>query len=57
MDAQLAALSEQIGGLLNPDVGRVADGVAHRVDRLKELGNGQVPRCAQPQPGECSLVA
>lgn len=26
-----------------PDVGRVANGVAHRVDRLKALGNGQVP--------------
>ena len=26
-----------------PDVGRVADGVAARVDRLKALGNGQVP--------------
>jgi DNA (cytosine-5)-methyltransferase 1 len=26
-----------------PDVGRVADGVAFRVDRLKALGNGQVP--------------
>ena len=25
-------------------VGRVADGVAHRVDRIKALGNGQVPR-------------
>jgi DNA (cytosine-5)-methyltransferase 1 len=26
-----------------PDVGRVAHGVAHRVDRLKAIGNGQVP--------------
>ncbi|MDX8400813.1 MAG: DNA cytosine methyltransferase [Gallionellaceae bacterium] len=25
------------------DVGRVANGVAHRVDRLKAIGNGQVP--------------
>jgi len=29
-----------------PDVGRVAHGVANRVDRLKCLGNGQVPHCA-----------
>jgi DNA (cytosine-5)-methyltransferase 1 len=29
-----------------PDVGRVAHGVAARVDRLKCLGNGQVPQCA-----------
>lgn len=27
-----------------PDVGRVAHGVARRVDRLKAIGNGQVPR-------------
>jgi DNA (cytosine-5)-methyltransferase 1 len=24
----------------------MADGVAHRVDRIKALGNGQVPRVA-----------
>ena len=29
-----------------PNVGRVADGVAARVDRLKALGNGQVPLVA-----------
>jgi len=29
-----------------PNVGRVADGVALRVDRLKAIGNGQVPLCA-----------
>ncbi|WJO24088.1 DNA cytosine methyltransferase [Pseudomonas soli] len=29
-----------------PDMGRVADGVAFRMDRLKALGNGQVPRVA-----------
>ena len=29
-----------------PGMGRVADGVAHRVDRLRAIGNGQVPRCA-----------
>ena len=28
---------------VEPDVGRVAHGVAYRVDRLKALGNGQVP--------------
>ena len=29
-----------------PLLGRVANGVAHRVDRLKAIGNGQVPQCA-----------
>lgn len=29
-----------------PNVGRVANGVAARVDRLKAIGNGQVPRVA-----------
>ena len=29
-----------------PDVGRVVDGLADRVDRLKAIGNGQVPLCA-----------
>ena len=29
-----------------PDVGRVAHGVAYRVDRLKAIGNGQVPAVA-----------
>jgi DNA (cytosine-5)-methyltransferase 1 len=29
-----------------PDVGRMAHGVASRVDRLRCLGNGQVPACA-----------
>ena len=32
--------------LSEPDVGRVAHGVAARVDRLKAIGNGQVPLCA-----------
>ena len=31
---------------IEPNVGRVADGVAARVDRLKAIGNGQVPICA-----------
>ena len=29
-----------------PFVGRMVDGVANRVDRLKAIGNGQVPQCA-----------
>ncbi|UZS64499.1 DNA cytosine methyltransferase [Pseudomonas syringae] len=29
-----------------PGMGRVADGMAYRMDRLKALGNGQVPRVA-----------
>jgi len=29
-----------------PNMGRVADGVAARVDKLKAIGNGQVPFCA-----------
>ena len=31
---------------VEPAVGRVADGMADRVDRLKAIGNGQVPLCA-----------
>ena len=31
---------------VEPSLGRVAHGVAHRVDRLKAIGNGQVPLCA-----------
>jgi DNA (cytosine-5)-methyltransferase 1 len=29
-----------------PELGRVADGVEHRTNRLKAIGNGQVPLCA-----------
>ncbi|MDO7394671.1 DNA cytosine methyltransferase [Acinetobacter baumannii] len=32
---------------IEPELGRVADGVAHRVDRLKAIGNGQVPEVAR----------
>ncbi|WP_277395527.1 DNA cytosine methyltransferase [Pseudomonas viridiflava] len=32
--------------LPEPGMGRVADGMAYRMDRLKALGNGQVPRVA-----------
>ena len=31
---------------IEPNVGRVVDGMASRVDRLKAIGNGQVPLCA-----------
>ena len=31
---------------IEPNVGRVVDGLAARVDRLKAIGNGQVPLCA-----------
>jgi DNA (cytosine-5)-methyltransferase 1 len=41
---------EEFGGSgwwsTEPALGRVADGVADRVDRLKAIGNGQVPLCA-----------
>jgi DNA (cytosine-5)-methyltransferase 1 len=36
----------ETGWPTEPDVGRVANGVEFRVDRLKALGNGQVPKCA-----------
>ncbi|WP_436872684.1 DNA cytosine methyltransferase [Acinetobacter haemolyticus] len=47
---------ERIGGCsqewaqwwsVEPELGRVANGVAHRVDRLKAIGNGQVPVVAR----------
>jgi len=31
---------------VEPNVGRVVDGLASRVDQLKAIGNGQVPLCA-----------
>jgi DNA (cytosine-5)-methyltransferase 1 len=45
-DAPLLRRSECEWWLSEPDVGRVANGVASRVDRIKALGNGQVPLVA-----------
>jgi len=41
-------IDECIGDIWStePDLGRVADGVPHRVDRLRGLGNAIVPHCA-----------
>jgi len=41
-----AAIGDPCWWATEPDVGRVAHGVADRVDRLRALGNGQVPQCA-----------
>ena len=40
------AVTKQGWWAVEPNVGRVAHGVAARVDRLKAIGNGQVPQCA-----------
>ena len=44
--AQLAPFERTDWWVTEPDVGRVAHGVAARVDRLKAIGNGQVPAVA-----------
>ena len=44
-DAAFASDQPNDDWLLEPYVGRVAHGVASRVDRLRALGNGQVPQC------------
>lgn len=43
---ELAAIVGADWWSTEPDVGRVADGVPARVDRLRGLGNAQVPICA-----------
>lgn len=40
-------IGEQGGWPAEPGMGRMVDGVAGGVDRLKALGNGQVPRVAK----------
>ena len=44
--SQLRNISNASWWGAEPNVGRVANGVAARVDRLKAIGNGQVPLCA-----------
>ena len=41
---------------IEPNVGRVANGVPNRVDRLKQLGNSLVPQIVQ-QIGEAIMAA
>lgn len=43
---QIAQLERPDWWSTEPDVGRVVNGLAARVDRLKAIGNGQVPLCA-----------
>lgn len=44
--SQLGNFSSSSWWQVEPNVGRVADGVAYGMDRLKAIGNGQVPLCA-----------
>jgi hypothetical protein len=44
--SQSANVRESDFWATEPNVGRVVNGMASRVDRIKALGNGQVPLCA-----------
>lgn len=44
--AEHSGVSDTCWWKVEPDVGRVANGVASRVDRIKAIGNGQVPAVA-----------
>ena len=44
--SQYSNISDSRWWEIEPNVGRVADGVAASMDRLKAIGNGQVPLCA-----------
>ncbi len=46
VESQLGDIGNASWWITEPYVGRVANGVAFRVDRLKAIGNGQVPLCA-----------
>ena len=46
-DPELLAAQRADWWRVEPDVGRVANGVPSRVDRLRALGNAVVPQCAQ----------
>lgn len=42
----IKSIGERTQWAVEPNVDRVANGVAFRMDRLKAIGNGQVPLCA-----------
>lgn len=44
-ESQYADISRPGWWRVEPGVGRVVDGMAHRAHRLKAIGNGQVPQC------------
>ena len=46
IESELRNISSSSRWQFEPNMGRVANGVANRVDRLKAIGNGQVPLCA-----------